>query len=367
MGRLTKQAGAVLTTALILAACSGGDSGDGAAETTVPASTTTTSPVLVGSGSRVAGDETGDGDGTSVGEPLDFALPLTGTAARAVGDAYLPALAVKIDNVDAARPQAGINQADIVVEEMVEGGLTRLLAVFHSEMPEMVGPVRSARSTDVPILRSLGRPLFAWTGANTTFAETIRSLSIVDVGLEALPDRYTELAGRSAPSHLFVDPVDLFVDVVGQGGPPPPLLSYAEIAADLTEPRPADGVTVAFGTTQIGFAWDQSIQRWARTQDGTAHVDTDGIVVAPTNVIIQFVEYADTGLTDSNGQSIPEAVLEGAGEAWFFTGGQVTDGRWEDDGFDAAPRYSARSIIFGFRPGPTWIILAPAGSAELIG
>jgi hypothetical protein len=131
--------------------------------------------------------------------PLSL-LPLLGTPGEVPQRA---ALGVKIDTTEAGRPQTGLAQADVVFEEMVEGGLTRLLAVFHSQDPESLGPVRSARSTDLFILAELGRPLFAWSGANPTFAAAVEAADLVDVGVGATPDGYRREPDRPAPYNLY--------------------------------------------------------------------------------------------------------------------------------------------------------------------
>ena len=90
-----------------------------------------------------------------------------------------PALAVKVDNLDAngetAVPQLGLLKADVVFEEIVEGNITRLVGVFHSQQPGRVGPVRSARTTDVQLLPQLGRPLLAWSGGNAGVVRLVSS------------------------------------------------------------------------------------------------------------------------------------------------------------------------------------------------
>ena len=135
--------------------------------------------------------------------PPPAVLPLLGTPGRVPERA---ALAVKIDDTEQGRPQSGLAEADVVFEEMVEGGLTRLLAVYQSRDPGTVGPVRSARSTDLSILAELGRPLFAWSGANPTFAAAVRGADIVDVGFGAAPDAYRRASGRPAPYNLYAAP-----------------------------------------------------------------------------------------------------------------------------------------------------------------
>src|SRR4051812_681784 len=129
--------------------------------------------------------------------------PLTGVA----GDPATitrPALVVKIDNAADAHPQSGINQADVVYEELVENSSTRLMAIFQSTDAAPIGPVRSARPTDVLLFTPLNHPLFAWSGANTWVRDMIENANIVDVGNTPAVDQYYRDGSRVAPHNLFI-------------------------------------------------------------------------------------------------------------------------------------------------------------------
>ena len=131
--------------------------------------------------------------------------PLTGLPGADVPRAALPALVVKIDNHPRARPQVGLVQADVVFEEIVEG-ITRFFAVFHSTVADPVGPVRSARTTDIDLLRQLQRPLFAWSGANNGTIKALREADVAtDVGyaFHSKEAGYYRDAARRSPHNLF--------------------------------------------------------------------------------------------------------------------------------------------------------------------
>lgn len=311
-----------------------------------------------------------DDEGTDAPE-VDV-LPLLGTEGE-VPDR--PALAVKIENTDNGRPQTGINQADVVYEEMVEGGLTRLLAVYHSQSPESLGPVRSARSTDVPLLAELGRPLFSWSGANPTFAEAVRAANVVDVGAEAAPAAYQRDTDRSAPYNLYASPEDLWAagdDVDPDLRPPPPLFEYRPggEALDAADAEGAAGFEASGGqglSTSIRWDWDEETGTWLRTQDGTPHVDDQDTQVSAANVVIRFTPYRDTGLRDSAGAPVPEADPVGEGEVWLLTDGQVQRGRWNKPSAEAPTTYTdADGSTLQLTPGQTWIELLPPGAGEVL-
>lgn len=128
----------------------GGDDAEPAASTTTAATTTTT---------KVA----------TTTEPASGPVaPLTGLKVADPALVNRPALVAKIDNLDrgpeSALPQAGVSRADVVFEEIVEGNITRFAAVFHSKAPGRIGPIRSARTTDVILLPQLGPVLFRVVG-----------------------------------------------------------------------------------------------------------------------------------------------------------------------------------------------------------
>ncbi|MGH9003939.1 MAG: DUF3048 domain-containing protein, partial [Acidimicrobiia bacterium] len=252
--------------------------------------------------------------------------PLTGLP----GDPPVrPALIVKIDNAPRARPQVGLNQADVVFEELVEGGITRFAAVFHSQDSDPVGPVRSARSTDIGLASALHRPLFAYSGANAVFEEQVRQAPLVDVGVKAAPDRYYREGSRRAPSNLFSRTPALFQLAPPDAVAPPALFTYRAPG----EP-PAGASMATASRVTIGFAkavdwdWDAAVGGWWRTQGGRHHADSAGRVVAPANVVVQFVEYRDTGLRDASGAPVPEAQIVGEGDAWVLSGGHLVPARW---------------------------------------
>lgn len=292
-------------------------------------------------------------------------LPLLGLGGERVERA---ALVVKLDNAPLGRPQAGINNADVVVEEAIEGGITRLFAVFHSTEADVVGPVRSARSTDVTLAAALGRPLFAYSGANGAFLELVRSSPVVDRGADVLAGAYRRERGRRAPYDLFSSTAALR-EGVEAGTSPGPLFVYRGDGAPLVAAgaEPATPVQITFpgrSATEAGWEWDADGRTWARTQNGTPHVDADRGRVAPVNVVIQFTSYRDTELLDQSGAAVPEAELVGEGDAWVLTDGQVVVGRWRRPSPEVATEYlDADGRPITLTPGRTWVELAPPGSA----
>ena len=271
-----------------------------------------------------------------------------------------PALAVKIDNVSVARPQEGINQADVVYEELVEAGLTRLIAVFQTTGARSVGPIRSARTSDPILLEGFDRPLFAYSGANRGTRGAVAASELTDVGYDAASSLYWRSTSRRAPHNLFSATDRLWGKSPDRDEIPTSPFAFRTVLDGLhPSAEPVAGVFVDFGNAEIDYAWNG--EGWERTHNGDAHSDSDGVRVAPPNVVIQFTTYS----TSSADSRSPEAETVGSGEAWVFTDGHVVRGRWErpDQSRPAALVANGRPIRL--TPGRTWVALARAGTAEI--
>src|SRR5438552_4992870 len=296
--------------------------------------------------------------------------PLTGLAADPAV-ARRPALVVKLDNAPKARPQAGLNQADIVIEEKVEDGVTRFFTIFQSHDADPVGPVRSARSTDIALVTPLDHPLFAYSGTNAEFQKLVSAAPLVDVGVGADPGAYGRRGDRPAPYNLFTSTSALYRRTPGSAKPPPPLLPFRPAGQSLTIGAglaPASSVHIEFRgahiTTVVDFAWDGGAGVWRRSEDGKPHTDTAGIQVTPKNVVIEFVDYVDTGLRDRSNTPVPEGKVIGGGEAWVLTDGKIVRGRWSKPSAEAVTTYTdGQGAAVPLTPGQTWIELPPPGSA----
>lgn len=293
--------------------------------------------------------------------------PLTGRPLADPAQANHPVLAVKIDNVQPdSRPQIGIIQADVVYEERVEGAVTRFLALFHSHDAQPIGPVRSARTTDVGLYKPLGTPLFAWSGANAAFAASVRASGIVDVGYETATPHYYRARDRRAPHNLMLRSASEMWAAYPQGSVPRPLFTYRKHGQRV----PGQGfrrVHINYangaGSAPVDYSWNG--KGWARSQAGTPHIDATGAQVAPENVIIAFTPYANTPITDQFGVPIREARLVGKGEAWVLTGGHRVLAHWEKPSRNAPTKYvDDAGKPVPLTPGRTWVALAEPGRAR---
>ncbi len=281
--------------------------------------------------------------------------PLTGQATNAA--AARPAVALKIDNVDQARPQTGIGRADVVYEEMVEGSLTRLIAIFHSQLPPTAGPVRSVRVSDFDVLAAYNRPLLGASGANPGVLSALKDAPVVNVNALVSP-HYWRDTSRRAPHNLYTSPSKLLSHAPSGAAAPPAMFLTGHRDAGAS----VKGVTVAFGRATANWTWDATQAQWRRKQNGTDHVDKTGGPIGAENVVVMVTSYTPNAI-DANS---PEAHTVGTGRAMMFLNGTVVDGTWKRTEATAPIKFydkSGRQVVF--RPGQTWVELAPPGTITI--
>src|SRR5437899_753079 len=186
--------------------------------------------------------------------------PLTGIRATDAARLNRPVLVVKVDNAPLARPQAGLDSADVVFEEVVEGGITRLLAAYQSHDAPLVGPVRSVRPIDPQIVTPL-HGLFAYSGGAPKFQALIRHAPVLDVGYDADPGAYYRDRSRVAPHNLMSSTGALYRLASGQAAPPP-LFHYLVTGQSFGGPgiAPLNGMQVVMSTrTTVDWGWNPAL------------------------------------------------------------------------------------------------------------
>ena len=314
--RLTRRRIAVVAaTGLALTGC-GSAHHKAAPVTTTPTSTTSTTAAPTTT--TVPKPTT-----TKVPPPV---YPLTGLPATNAANLHRPALVVKIDNVPAARPQTGLASADVVYEEMVEGGVTRLAAVFQSADTAPLGPIRSGRTTDIAIVSDLNTPLFAFSGANARFLAEIRASPIIDVDAEREgPRQYYRMGPHQAPDNLYSSTQVLYALAPGATNAPPPLFDYRSAGTPVRAAGAVPTIHASLGWPLASATWDWNAATgtWLRGQNGTADVDAANFQLRATNVVIQSVGYTTDGEATGEGLPpvpIPEGELVGSGTAWILSG-----------------------------------------------
>lgn len=305
----------------------------------------------------IAGFLGADEYGSRMARVYDDTHPLTGVDTRQANTR--PALAVKIDNVDGARPQYAIERADILYEELVEGQLTRLIAVFHSDIPTTVGPVRSVRTTDVDILAQFGTPLLSASGANPGVLAVVAGSNVVNVNALTAGAAYYRTSAKRAPHNLLAKPELLYQAANGQGTTPTPLFQYREPGVPLSGGSSTNGVEVDFGSTEVSYRWSSSDRGWARRQSGSAHMTASGDQLTPDNVVVLEVVY---GVSAIDAES-PEAHTVGSGRVWVYTAGQMVEGTWtRSSASDPIALLNGNGQPIPLTPGQTFVELAPVDS-----
>ncbi len=265
-----------------------------------------------------------------------------------------PAAVVKIDNGSRARPQTGLNLADIVVEEEVEGGITRFAAIFHSQST-VVGPIRSARTTDLGIINGLGSPLLMYSGANKLTDAIIRSQPTVQNRNAGTSSGYWRNSSRRAPSNLYSDTGPHWASATG--GPPPPQFAFRSPGEAVTKGGVADtSLTVSYRANVASWDWNGSA--WLRSQGGRPHMTASGERVSAANVVVIEAREVATGMTDSSGSVVPEFVFVGTAKATVFTSGQRIEGIWTRPTLSSvATLTTASGDVIELTPGRTWVEL----------
>jgi len=318
----------------VFALSSGGDAKKQAATSTIP---TTTIPATT----------------TTKAPPI---APLTGLVDPSGESLTRPAVSVKVENTDQARPQAGIDQADVLYEEVVEGNITRFVAIFNSQIPAVIGPVRSVRAEDPDIVWPIGG-IFAYSGGAQVNVNAINAApvhAIDESAAQANGAMQRNAQGqppRDAPHNLYAIGPKL-LELGADPKPPPALFQY--LPADAPPLTGTGVVSMRIGFIQgydPTYTWDAGSKTWKRSQSGVPFSVVGGVQIAPTNVVVQFTQYANEG----EGQTV------GQGDVWVFSDGVVRKGTWvRPDRTKPAKYVDANGQPILLRPGRTWVELLPA-------
>ncbi|AMB59289.1 hypothetical protein AWU67_10915 [Microterricola viridarii] len=297
--------------------------------------------------------------------PQPVLAPLRGTIAPE-GAMKRPALAAKIDNHEGARPQLGLERTDIVFEELVEGGLTRYVAIWHSDLPDEVGPVRSVRPMDPDIVTPFGG-IIAYSGGQEVFVDMMMNTPVVNAVFDF------DDTGLFYRDDVHESPHDVIVratELVGRHTElpaPPAQFEYAEASAvptSVTEGPGHSALQLRFSDSRWpSWVWDAAGGGWLRSQEGEPDLDAAGAQLRASNVVTLLVEIDEDTFPD-----IPRTLMIGAGEAWVSSGGSTVHGIWRKD----SPAGSIRLVSdlgtpILLAPGNTWVELVPSsGSVEII-
>lgn len=291
--------------------------------------------------------------------------PLTGLPVSDEAAAARPAMVVKIDNNNRARPQSGLNEADIVFEEIVESS-TRFAIVLHSQGSDPVGPIRSGRTQDINLLSSLNHPLFVWSGGNNAVTKAIRASDLVELSANSnevfRAGDFFRNPSHSAPHNLYANTTGLWTLAPIGAGPPEQQFEYLADGAT-ADGEPALGADGNMDGLDITWRYDAASGVYLRTSAEVPHLDAETGQVNTHNVIILTVEYKQSP-ADPNS---PEAQTIGTGQVIVLTGGVVVRGTWTRADLHAPfviTDTSGKPILL--TPGRTWIELAKADTFTVV-
>ena len=329
MTRTAARATAALTVAgLVLAACGGGGSSETTTTTKAkPATTTTKAPPVA---------------------------PLTGLADPSGAAQTRAALNVKIENTPESRPQTGLDQADVVWEEVVEGQITRFLAMYNSQSPATLGPIRSVRLTDPNIVWPVGG-IFAFSGGAKYALDGIAKAPVVLVDESRAGSAMYRERSRVAPHNLY-GRGDLLFQKGGTPVPPPALFTYTtkRSAAPTPGTQAALSARVGFnGSYAVDWTWDATRRAWMRAAGGRPFVVASGNQISATNVVIMAITYRG-----GPGAMQAEGILTGEGRAIVLTDGLAIEGRWIRPNLTTPAKFvdgAGRTVPLA--PGNTWVEL----------
>ncbi len=287
--------------------------------------------------------------------PTSAIAPLTGLPG---GDASRRVVIAKISNSSKGRPQAGINQADLVMEVIVEWGVGRWIALFQTDYPDIVGPLRSVREVDPKLIEPFDSRVLH-SGGQPHVRAAIASVG-VDEGHGRIPGYYRE-AGRRPVYDLMYNVERLPDDE--WGGTVEPVLWFDRWIPPGGEVATYIDVAMSVPNTP---AWDFDGTTYVRSQSGEASVDASGVPITADNVVVAFVDRIETGRFDSAGSPVPDYVVTGSGPAVVFRNGRAWSGTWEREErseFFRFVRADGREIPLD--PGRTWLHVTPdTGSVD---
>lgn len=338
----------MLASSLLFAACGGGGAGKDASKATAKAA-------------DLAADE--NAQATTTTAEAKVPAPLTGLPVDGAAAAR-SAVSIKVDNSPDGRPQSGLEKADVIYEEKVEGGVTRFIAVFQSRESDLVGPIRSLRTTDRSVVSAYGG-VFVFSDGVAFTLNRLKGAPVAVVSERKDPAAFVNPKGKRRPYATFAATARL--RTAAKDAKAPAAAFNFLVEGEGFAPAgvaPASKASVDYGgRTTGGWEWDAATGLWQRTTNGTPHLVADGTRLAFANVVIQKVPYRGVGYNDSAKNPVDEAVVVGEGEAIVLSGGKQAKVRWSKPSPEAMTTYTdSAGAPVKLLPGPTMVALAPTSA-----
>jgi hypothetical protein len=267
-------------------------------------------------------------------------------------------IAVKIDNTRNAQPQAGVEAADLVYVEEVEYGMTRLAAIFSSTIPARIGPVRSARITDIDLLAQYGSPAFAFSGAQRKLWPALADSSFIDVSANKVPQDYSRDSARRAPYNYFFDAITALTQVDGVSQAKDMGFTFAQAVP--SGGTPAVSAELTWPSSTLKFQYNQRRDQYAIQLNGERasfeEVEQGQGKVWADTAVIQFVNQTQSVYFDKGGGNTPHVETIGSGKAIILRNGQLFNSQWSRPDSQSGTTFTdAAGNPVPFKPGHTWI------------
>jgi hypothetical protein len=270
-----------------------------------------------------------------------------------------PVYYVKIENTSGGEPQYGAHHADMMIEELVENGATRLIGLFHSDLPTKIGHVRSARTTDIALSQPVNAAIIASGSAQKT-RDDILELKIPfyvwdwrdGAGWSTDPD-------KAAPYHVLLDLKAMDKAVKRTATPKQNYFTFGDGPGDDDVTKKTTSAAVRF-SSKTTTRWTYRGGTWHRSPERAA----DGQEFKTDTVVVIFAKVVEAGYNDLSGNPVPETVVEGSGRAVILSDGTATEATWNKAEADSTMTFTSKAgNALGLKPGHVWLEAVPRGGS----
>jgi hypothetical protein len=270
-------------------------------------------------------------------------------------------LVVKIDDTNAAHPQIGVESADVVYVEQVEGGLTRLAAIYTSKLPPLIGPIRSARISDIELLAQFGRVGFAYSGAQSKMRPVIAAANLENLSAERNPPSiYGKDPNRPGPVDMILKP-DLLLERANANPKTRIETATASVFPFGDAPKGETNTAIAkikWPSAKYELRWDSTNEKWLIYFNEKPNMAANGEQLYADTAIIQIVSITPSIYGDKFGEITPFSKTTGSGKAVMLRDGLSYQISWQRNlETDLTTWKSEDGGVANFKPGRTWIFL----------
>ncbi len=271
------------------------------------------------------------------------------------------ALAIKVGNDPGARPQSGLQEADVVYEVQAEGGITRFIAVFQCQSPPTVGPIRSLRWVDWHVVHQLGHPILVSAGGIIPDIDEAKAQSWMHYidALAFVGPPFVRITSRVPPENLYGSPAEIW-SLVGSTTPPPRLFDFSS-----TVPKGGSSVNTVYlpfsAPEDVSWQWSPSANRFLRFYSGQPAYGNGGEQLSATNVVVQFVNAPPGTYNESGPHSLGvHSQTVGEGPVWILRNGEIYKGDWVRHSLNSTTSYYLpNGQQISLAPGQTWVEVVP--------